>query len=211
MNGSVAFLEDYCTFGEDRVYVVMAVARAKDNPEIVSSSEVAFREVVKDRGDVRRKVERVAAVARSHRSEPAGSLTFRLYVTVNARNALKAYFNFRERTDGWVRDRIYGHEEAVRKFERVDSSWRSELQRPESRDETRFLFDLDEVTDAERDTFLDDLAELTDVDSRRETPNGVHIVTGPFNYNELETDVAYELKTDGMLFLDLVTDGGADE
>lgn len=38
-----------------------------------------------------------------------------------------------------------------------------------------------------------------------ETPNGYHIVTEPFNYNDLETDVEYELKTDGMLFVEYLS------
>ena len=40
MNRPIEFLEDYCTFGEDQVYLEMAVARKKANPEIIHSSEI---------------------------------------------------------------------------------------------------------------------------------------------------------------------------
>lgn len=62
------------------------------------------------------------------------------------------------------------------------------------------------------DATEDDLYQLnsalkahTEVVTWQETPNGYHIVTEPFNYNELETDVEYELKTDGLLFVEYLS------
>lgn len=207
---AAAFLEEYCEFGEDRVYLLVAVARSKENPGLTSGTEVTVREVLGDRGDVRPTYEAVRCWARGYRTDSGDGLAFRLYVTVNARNALDAYFAFRERTDGWVRDRLNGDAAAPPKFKRVDRYWKSELQRPTARDDRRFLFDLDDVTGDEAERLVGTLREHTTVVTRRPTPNGVHVVTGPFNHTELATDVDYELKTDGLLFLERLTGGDTD-
>jgi hypothetical protein len=188
----------------------MAIARKKENPAITSSSEPVFREVVKDEKDIRRKVEKLESALKNYRSDSGESLKFRLYVNANARNTVKAYFNFRERMNGWVKDRMYGQDSTARKFKRVDSHWRSELQKPASRDETRFIFDLDDVTEEQVNDFLVQLLEFVDDVKEVETPNGYHVVTESFNYNELETEVEYELKTDGMVFIRLYDKSDSD-
>lgn len=115
--------------------------------------------------------------------------------------------------NGWVKDRLNGDDAALQKFKRVDSYWKSELQKPAARDETFFVFDLDEVSEDEFGQLHSTLLDYTAIETWREPPNGYHIVTEPFNYNDLETDVEYELKTDGMLFveyLSIAEDGGVD-
>jgi hypothetical protein len=162
--------------------------------------------VVEDRADLGRTYDRLRRTTAGYQSDADDSLTFRLYVTVNARNAMDAYFNFRERMDGWVRDRLDGDEAAPRKFKRLDSYWKSELQKPAARDDTRLLFDLDEATAGEKSRLVSTLSDRTEVVTRRETPNGYHVVTEPFNYDELDRDLNYELKTDGLLLVELLTD-----
>lgn len=211
MDKPIAFLEDYCTFNEDRVYVLMAIARKKENPEITSSSEPVFREVIKNGEDIRRKVEKLESIVSNYRSDSGNLLTFRLYITANARNTLKTYFNFRQRMNGWIKDRMYEQKDTPRKFKRIDSHWKSELHKPESRDETRFIFDLENVSSEELETFLNDLTEHVDAEYRVRTPNGFHIVTEPFNYNQFETGIEYELKTDGMVFLKFIDKAGTNE
>lgn len=202
----VPFLDDYCGFGEDRVYLLMAIARTKENPELTGSTEVVFREVVKDEEDVRRKVDKLRSSTENYRSDSGDQLTFRLYVTANARNTVDAYFNFRSRMNGWVKDRLDGDDEAARKFKRVDSYWKSELQKPAARDETRFIIDFD--GDWAIGVFREMLEDETEVIVERETPNGTHVVTEPFDYTDValldEEDI--EIKTDGMLFLAFLTE-----
>ena len=207
---AVADLEDYCEFGEDRVYLLVAVARTKENPRLTSGTEVTFREVVEDRRDIRPTYDELRCSALGYRTEAGDGLTFRLYVTANARNALDAYFDFRERMDGWVRDRLNGDEAAPRKFKRLDRYWLSEVQKPAARDDRRFLFDLDDVTADEAERLVATLGEHTTVVTWRPTPNGYHVVTEPFNHTELATDVDYELKTDGLLFLERLTGDDTD-
>jgi hypothetical protein len=202
----VAELAEFCEFDENRVYLFLVIARTKENPQLSSGSEITFREVVEDRADLGRTYDRLRRTTAGYQSDADDSLTFRLYVTVNSRNAIDAYFNFRERMDGWIRDRLEGDEAAPRKFKRLDSYWKSELQKPAARDDARLLFDLDEATAGEKSQLVSTLADTTEVVTRRETPNGYHVVTEPFNYNELDADVDYELKTDGLLFVEILTD-----
>jgi hypothetical protein len=190
-------LETLCTFGEDRVYLLMAIARRKENPHLSEADQIVFREVLKGPADLDRKRRKLAAVAGDHDER------FRLYVTVNARNVMDAYFRFRSTTDGWLEDRFRGDEAAPPKFKRVDGHWYSELQRPHSRDETRFLWDLDDVTAADRDAFR--AALPVDPVLVRETPNGYHLVTETFDYRtDLDTEIPHELKTDDMVFLEFL-------
>jgi hypothetical protein len=191
----VPLLEEVCTFGEDRVYLLMAIARRKENPGLSGSGEIVFREVLKDDRDLDRTVTKLGAIARGYDDR-----TFRLYVSLNARNVMDAFFRFRATSDGWLEDRFHGDEAAPRKFKRVDSHWYSELQRPHSRDETRFLWDLDDATETDLAAFRSDLPVTPTL--VQSTPNGYHVVTEPFDYQaNLETAVESELKTDGMLFV----------
>lgn len=202
---AVTNLEEYCRFGEDRVYLFMAIARTKENPQLTSGSEVVFREVIKNEQDIRRKYDKLHCTAQEYRADSGEPLTFRLYITANPRNTLDAYFNFRQRMNGWVQDRLNGDDAVMRKFKRLDSYWKSELQKPEARDETLFVFDLDDATEDDLYQLNSALKAYTEVVTWQETPNGYHIVTEPFNYNELETDVEYELKTDGLLFVEYLS------
>lgn len=130
---------------------------------------------------------------------------FRLYITANARNTRDAYFNFRQRMNSWVKNQIKRDDTAPRKFKQLDSYWKSELQKPEARDETFFMFDLDDVSSDAFDQLHSKLREQTATKTWTETTNRYHIVTEPFNYNNLETDVEYELKTDGLLFVEYLS------
>ncbi|MFC6993191.1 hypothetical protein ACFQH3_19320 [Haladaptatus sp. GCM10025707] len=210
-HAAIATVEEYCTFDDDRVYLFMAVARQKENPQLTSSTEVTFREVVKDHQDIRRKFDQLYAWAQHYRSKSGDSLTFRLYLSVNARNTVDGFFNFQEQTNGWVRAWLKGDETAPRKFKRVSSYWKSELQKPTASDDSRFLFDVDDATEEEMQRLLDALEKATAVVLVRESPNGYHIVTEPFNYTTLEVDVEYELKTDGMLFVTFLTNHSESE
>lgn len=190
-------LETLCTFDEDRVYLLMAIARRKENPHLSDAEQIVFREVLTAPVDLERKRRKLAAVAADYDER------FRLYASVNARNVMDAYFRFRSTTDGWLEDRFRGDDAAPPKFKRVDTHWYSELQRPHSRDETRFLWDLDDATAADRDAFR--AALPVDPALVRETPNGYHLVTETFDYRaDLDTAVTHELKTDGMVFLEFL-------
>ncbi|QLH78612.1 hypothetical protein HZS55_15525 [Halosimplex rubrum] len=186
---------EYCEFGGDRVYLLVALARAKENEGTTSNTAPAIRKVVEDESDLDRKAAELDHAASRFDER------FRLYLTANARDALKATFELRRSMDDWLEGRIHGDEGVRAKFKRVDGEFVSTLQSDACRDETNFVFDLDDATAADRDALVDDLRDHTEVALTRETPNGYHVVTDPFNYNKLATGVEYELKTDGMVFV----------
>lgn len=196
----VADLREYCRFGEDRVYLLLVIARSKENDEESADAPV-IRKVVRDAESLEcRAAELDHAVRRF-------DATYRLYLTANARNTLDAFFQFRRDTEDWIEMRLRGDEGVARKFDRMGSEWTSVLQSDRCRDETNFVFDCDDATAAEAAALAERLADRTTVLLERETPNGHHLVTEPFDYTDFETDVGYELKTDGLVFVSYV---GAD-
>ncbi|WP_225334222.1 hypothetical protein [Halomicrobium urmianum] len=191
----------FCEFGEDRVYLLVAIARAKENPDASHGDLPVIREIVEDRAELTEKMVQLDhAVARFDER-------FRLYLTVNARDALSATFRLRGRMDDWLEARLHGGRGVVTKFKQVDSEYASVLQSDACKDETYFIFDLDDATAEDCDRLREAVAEHTDVAFATETPNGYHVVTEPFNYNELSVDVDYELKTDGLVFVSYIGDG----
>ncbi len=193
-------LQAFCEFGPDRVYLLLGIARAKENPETDERDRRTIREVVTDSEDLPETVAQLAhATSRS-------DATYRLYLTVNARDALAATFDLRRRMDDWLEMRLHGNEGVAAKFTQVDSEYKSVLQSDACADDSYFIFDLDDATRAEADRLESALAAVTTVRLVRETPNGYHLVTEPFDYTAFETDVAYELKTDGLLFCSYVGD-----
>ena len=203
-DGVVETIEDYCRFGEHRVYLLMAIARTRENPHLSSDSEVGFREVLKCDQDAARKYRKLACVADQYRDDNGDPLTFRLYLSVNARNTLTAYFNFLDRLNGWSKDMVYGDDAVDQKLKRVDQYWKSELQRDSSKDDSRFLIDVD-TTEIDTGNLKQRLETYTDVVCLRETPNGYHVITEPFNYTEmvyLQDHDEIEVEAGRMLFLE---------
>ena len=191
-------LQSYCEFGPERVYLLMAIARAKDNEGTTASSEPVIREIVEDAAELPRKIPQLDhAVSRFDDR-------YRLYLSANARSTTSALFRLRERTDDWLEMRFNGDTDVVRKFKRIDSEFKSVLQSDACKDETNFIFDLDGVSGGDVDAFVETLEEFTTISLRRETPNGYHVVTEPFNHTELNADVEYELKTDDMVFVGFI-------
>lgn len=189
---------DYCEFGDDRVYLLVALARAKENADTSSNSAPVIRSIVAEEDQLDPKAAELAHATRRFDQR------YRLYLTANARDALKATFELRRSMDDWLEGRIHGDEGVRAKFKRVDGEFKSTLQSDTCRDETNFVFDLDDAGPSERDALKSDLRDRTTISMVRETPNGYHVVTDPFNYDELATDVAYELKTDGTVFVSYV-------
>lgn len=186
---------DYCEFSENRVYILLAIARSKENEEHGSNTEPAMREVIEDGEDLRLKMEKLDHATISSDSD------FRLYISANARDSMKAFFRLRSEMDEWLQMCLNGNEGVKKKFSRIDSEFKSILQKNECKDESNFIFDLDEASENEMSELKRDIEEFSEVRMVQETPNGFHIITRPFNYNKLESSIDYELKKDGMIFV----------
>lgn len=189
---------EYCEFDEDRVYVLLAIARTKENEKHSSNTEPTMREIIEDKEDLETKMNQLDHAAKSFDSK------FRLYISSNARNSMKAFFQLRSEMGEWLQMRLNGNNGVKKKFKRIDSEFKSVLQKNECKDETNFIFDLDEASEKDLSELKQDLEGLTEMRMVQTTPNGFHIITQPFNYNELETEIDYELKKDGMIFVSYI-------
>jgi len=198
MKLSINELKDYSEFGENRVYLLMAIARKKENPDITSSGEIVFREVVKNEEDTERKISKLQNACKRY----GEAEKFRLYYSANARNTLDAYFRYRERMNGWIEKKMNGQADIDQKLKRLDSHWKSELQKPHSRDETFFLYDLDTKDEDARKELVENLKEHTEIKLHVPTPNGNHYIVEPFNHNKMpEFDFDLERMNDRMFFI----------
>lgn len=189
----------WCDFGDgqERAYILMAIARRKHNEDLTHNSEVVFRRVLRNETDIDRQYDELRSLIDGY------GYTFRLYLTVNARSVLDAYFRFQNEVNAWSQDYIRGDDAAIEKMGNVGSRWKSTLHNPSVKADSYFQYDLDDVTEDEATEFATELGNETAVMWVQETPNGYHVLSEPFNYTMWEPPVAYDdFDTDGMVFVD---------
>ena len=195
MTEPVEFLHEFCEFGEHRGYILWAKARKKENDELTHSTELIHRRVIESADEIEYNYKLLRSMLTAH-----PGYEWRIYVTVNARDLLSAYFNYRNRMNEWSEDIVRGHEPSADKISRVDSEWRSTVHNPSNKDDQYFQFDVDEVSKDEIRMFCDELGEHTTTELVRETPNGYHVISEPFNYNNFDPSIEYDsFDRDGQL------------
>lgn len=187
--------ESYCEFAEGTTYILTAMARKKENEDIKANHEKMMRATASNAEDLHYNAARLGAMSDMHRYKT------RLYISANRRDTMQGLFMLRSRMDEWLQNIFNGHEETWEKLGRIDSEWKSCLQKEECRDQRRFLFDLDDPAEGEMEQFEEMLESRTQIYLRNPTPNGIHFITDGFNYNDIETDIDYELKFDGATFI----------
>lgn len=122
----------------------------------------------------------------------------RIYCSVNSRNIIKAIRLFKKRQ----LDNDY--EDLAEKgnfYCDIYNRFLSCLQNPEARDSRNFLIDLDSQEMSPFLSVYDRLATVTKILLKKETPNGWHFITEPFDSSKFHHPKATILK-DGMLFLE---------
>lgn len=190
----ISQFEDFCEWGDDRVYLLMAITRQNENEGMTANDREVHRTVVREEEELEGQVEKL----RQFYSD--SPLTFRLYLSINARNVMKAYFEFQGAMDEWLRMRLNGNEGVKRKFKKLDSEFKSILQTPECKDDRFFLFDIDTEEKEFIDSVRGEIGE-SQILLEQETPNGHHIITAPNEYSVHMNQPTVELKRDGMVFL----------
>lgn len=205
-NIDIETIKEKCEFGENRAYILIAVARSKLNEEITNNSQITYRKVITNEKSIEETIPDLWALMNQH------DLRWRIYLTVNARNTIDGYFNFREEMNSWVRDLMNGDENTKEKFGKVSSYWKSALHNPKSSEDQYFQFDLDNIDNQECQTFIESLpaqdgSTVEDASDSvfkyvQKTPNGFHVITEPFNYTVFESPIEYDdLDTDGQVFI----------
>ena len=191
MTDAVKFLAQYCQF-DLGPYILMAVARKTHNDDVTNSTEPVYREVIHDSDDALQKYHDIRVRCQRRPYE------WRVYVTANPRDPQAAYFNFRDRMNGWSKRLLNGDNSIERKLSNVAGEWVSELHRPQSAATSYFTFDLDGVTAGGVGTFIDALP--VEHIATQKSPNGYHVVTEPFEYPDWDSPIPYDdMDTDGQV------------
>lgn len=197
------FIKNWCQFEDEHVYIVMAIARRKFNPEISNSNEIVHRRILTCEEDISGQVDDILALINRH------ELNFRIYLTVNPRDIVSAYHAFVQELVSWSESLYNGDSGVHTKMERISSEWKSTLHKQEHKADSLFLFDVDDVTEEKAWEFYRKLSEETDVVRFVETPNGYHFISEPFNYTQWSAPVEYdELDTDGMVHVTEINNRG---
>ena len=208
MNYPIEVLDRVCRFDNlTDVYILMAIARKKNNSELTSGTEIVFREVIRSKDQVGRKYLKVRALAEHYMQ---GKYTFNLYVMLNPRDTIKAWFNLNNTLNGWLKEHIKGTNIGFDKFSKIDNYWISELMKPSAkRGRGLWIIDVDTKDQLTMDDVFALLSENFPDKNEYfivETVHGFHIVTEPFDRRKFDnlklTEV--ELKTDSMLFLEQI-------
>lgn len=213
MNPSLSTLIEHCEFNNEYdCYVLLAVSRKKDTPEITNSQEIVFREVIKNERDIIRKYNKVKAMCESYKDENGKSFPFYLYVSLNARDSLKATFALMGKINLWLEESMRGVDRS-QFFKKVYGHFYSTLMHKTSKSKYTkyFMFDIDTKDEEELHHIEYELEGFVKVESRIETKNGWHFKVKPFNAEQIRDlldDLEYkdiiELKRDANLFVEYI-------
>jgi hypothetical protein len=181
------------------VFLLFGIARKNENESVTENSRHLIREIAQTKDDVQEAVRLIAAQAETYDEQ------YRLYGLVNRRDALQAAINTRDSMNNHL---TMPDEHQLEWLERTGSRFRSELQSINSRDDTRWLIDIDST---DTDVYLDTIVELKRGAEREpffvtQTPNGWHAVVDGDNPHTVDLPECVEVKQDSAAFL-----GYADE
>lgn len=198
-------LKIHCEFNNPYdCYVLLAVSRKKDTPEITNSQEIVFREVIKSEKDIAKKYLKVKTMCQTYQDEEGKKYPFYIYVSLNARDSLKATFELMKKINLWTEEALRGVDRS-QFFKKVYGHFYSTLmyRTCKSKHTKYFMFDLDDKSIIEN--VLEEIGE--NVVMVKETRNGYHIKTKAFDTRsimELFKDSELEIKRDGQLFVEYI-------
>lgn len=204
----IDFLKEHCEFNNPYdCYVLLAVSRKKDTPEITNSQEIVFREVIKSEKDIAKKFLKVKTMCENYQDEAGKKYPFYIYISLNARDSVAATFALMRKISIWTEEAIRGVDRS-NFFKKVYGHFYSTLMQKESRSKSTsyFMFDLDDKSFLNK--VIEELDKVTGVKAVQETKNGYHIKTNPFDsraFLESFKEFPIELKRDANFFVDYIT------
>jgi len=204
----IEMLFKHCEFENPYiVYVLLAVSRKKDTPEITNTQEIVFREVIKNERDIARKYNRLKAQILHYEDESGKKFPFYLYVSLNPRDSLKATFSLIGSINHWLQEEIRGVDNS-KMFKKIYGHFYSALMKKESRAKSPRYFMLDYDQKDKLDEF-DLLLKAFDIETvmRVETRNGYHYKVKPYDRSAFpdpknKDNFNFESKIDANLFVE---------
>lgn len=181
----------------DQVYLMLLIPRSKDN-HIVQSQETmhTFVRTLKKVEDFDIAAEELKTIGNKM------NLKYNLYVNVNPRSVMKAYYTLKKKFAEWDYHLVNGDQDSVRTIKKLDREWQTCLQMETSKSKCNyFLFDVDSKEKIHLDCFRAFLNQ-TNVKVKEEfiieTRNGYHLLVKPFNC-KLFYDYIKDLKDAGIV------------
>lgn len=125
-------------------------------------------------------------------------IPYRIYSNVNSRNIDKAIFRFKHEI---LDNDLVDNDQKYRFYTDINNRFFGCLMKPQSRKQNYFLFDLDQGEDYNDDSDFCKIFRMienhTKILCSKQTPNGFHLITEPFNY----TKINIVPKTDALFLI----------
>lgn len=167
----------------NEVYIMMALARKKNNPEL-RSEEAVSREIIRRPEEFKYKLNRLIRFVETFEHEKAKPEDFNFYVTFNPRNSLLAYHNFKQELIELDKQLMVNSNHI--RLCKIDKVWFDCLQRPSAR-KRRQYFNVD--VDTQDETVLEECIKLAKIEDPsphvQKTRHGWHILIKPAHHKEL--------------------------
>ena len=193
---------------QNEIYILMALARKKNNPEL-RSEEAVSREIVRTHKELKYKLNRLIRFVETFEHEKAKPEDFNFYITFNPRNALFAYHEFKKELIELDKQLMINTNHI--RLRKLDKVWLDCLQRPSGK-KRRQYFNID--IDTEETSVLNDVLELVRKEQpevfQQKTRHGWHILIKPAHYKELLNYITQrddvELHRDRFFYLGKISD-----
>ena len=211
----IELLNKHCKFDRNCVYILMAIARKKDHPHITCSTEIVFREIIRDDTQIARKFNKLKQLTKNYEDEKGNKYNFYIYVSVNPRNTLMGWQVLQKEMSLHMYE-LLTNADIHHLFRKIDNLWCSALAKEccaYKKLGKKFVLDID-TKDKKKLSEINDclrIVELTIDPITQETRNGYHYVTNVFDKHKFTQLILLknlkkyvEVKTDGMLFLDYI-------
>ena len=195
------FCHQYCIFPEPNwVWIMTGISRNKDN----DSSGVKFisRRVLTTPEDITTNYNDIRLLADDLNT------TYRIYLSLNARDVIKATFGFQKKLIDIGYDLARGLPDAIAQSKKLGSIWKTELAQRSSRATKRLLLDIDDASMLQSSSivrFLEDRG--VEIIVYRSTVSGVHIVFEACDTRELmefvrNSGFKVDPQRDSMIFVE---------
>lgn len=188
---NVNLIKKNLNWDEKNIHILMAIARDKENKE--DNANRLHRKTVRREDELEESIDYLKRICDE-------DVNYRLYISVNSRDCVKASTELKKHIDDTLLDCLEGNG-SFQNLKKLDSDYKSILQKNKCKSESRFLFDVDNSSEKYVNDLVSELRKKTEVIFMVETPNGYHVVTEPNNLFEFGEWDDVEVKKDDMVYI----------
>jgi hypothetical protein len=167
-NESIEFANNYCDFSDpNHIWLMKGISRSKDNPK--EYHKFFRRMTLSCIEDIQESYDEIKQLGNQL------GTTYRIYLSLNSRDVVKANFNFAKRLMDIAAGVQQGLPDMLLKSKKLGSEWKTELEQRRNRGTKRILIDVDDPSiQSDVSIFIKNLVETgaTTFWAKRKTPNG---------------------------------------